>query len=435
MEKYILKLSVSVIGFATLFLGFSSCQLIATRSGDYGDYGDHGDRAIASNSIEKSAKKYYKAISKEERQEALERAQVFSPEFSMDAIEKTDIIDDFVKPICDSEFKFREGSKINWPKISCDYVPDTENTLSGNSPKFLCAVPNQKGGTSIRKIKYSLKNFFKFKGEVAETLVASNLSKLIGFFTNDYCPMQLTCKGCPSSDPWSSAHSSAPIKQGAEEKFDFAVSAENIDAHTIAESSTKKAPGGLAWSELKSVKANSNEEKNRLLIEREAWMLWINFIQHTDTHMNNQRLACAQSEAGGDGKPYCQKPIMYSHDWGFSFSNHMNYDSWKSHPTFQKSANPSDCIGILSVKNGLEQSAGRGLIVDARFSEEARSLLVERLEKVTDEQLKTIFLLAKVKEISGHSADEWIAVLRRKVDELKSVRCLNFSEGRSVLAN
>lgn len=396
--------------------------------------------AKADDSDHKKHKEHFKKTDSAERLKIIADAEIFIPQDK--PVESMQIVEDLVKPNCDANFSYLENGKVNWPEYTCRYIADSDQTkkkLGGGSPKFLCEFddPTKKSGKSVRRVKYSNANLFKFKGEVPDVILASSISKLMGFPTNFYCPMQITCIGCPSDDPWEkNSHASSAAQEGAVVKFPNAMSNIDFPGYVISTGDDKKT---IQWDELKLAKLpNASEaddaERVRKLIEREAWMLWFHFIQHTDAHAENQHVACLKAKTDSSGTVECERSAIYAHDYGHAFNTHLNLQlGWSQNPTFQSGLN--ECKGILDSKGGVKpRPAVGGLIMGSRISDEARALLVSRLEKITDDQWKQAFLLARADKASRTTATDWLDMVKTKIRDLQTVRCPAFSEGKSVLA-
>ncbi len=388
----------------------------------------------------KDYKKYFQEIDSAKRLKIINDAEIFVPHDK--PVEAMHIVEDFVKPNCEANFSYLENGKVNWPEYTCNYIADAEpkKKLGGGSPKFLCefADDTKKSGKSVKRVKYSNANLIKLKGEVPDVILASSISKLMGFPTNFYCPMRITCIGCPSDDPWEkNGRATGPAQPGSVVKFSYAMSNVDFPGYVISASEDKKA---VQWEELKLAKvpnasAADDAERVRKLIEREAWMLWFHFIQHTDAHVENQHVACLKATTNSSGTIECEKSAIYAHDYGHAFNTHLNLKlGWSQNPTFKPGSNK--CEGILSSNGGVKpRPAVEGIIMGSKISEEARALLVSRLEKITEDQWTQAFVLSRAEKASRINEKEWLDMVKTKIGELQSARCPAFSEGKSVLAN
>lgn len=408
-----------------LFLIVFSCQ--------------HSSRVLAGKFGTKNERDYFSQISSAERAEALQRAEVFTALNKTDKpVQQLDLIEDILKKECAVDFEYRNGQDIHWPEQTCTYVPDTERKLGGGSPKFLCAFedPSHKKDVVIKSVKYSNKNWGFFSGEVQEVLLATNLAKLMGFPVTYYCPVRIQCKNCPSENPWKQGHSSEAAREGAGVYFEYAMIGKKINAAVISEDSKSNSPNGVGWNEIKTVNASSEEEKRRLLIEREAWMLWTHFLQLTDHHAQNTHLVCEKSKLNEDGESYfCEAPVLYTHDYGYAFNNHLNLVQWEQYPTLVHSRSGL-CEGILSKRftKLKARDAVEGLILDSSISEDAKNLFLEKILSITDEQWRSAYQLAKAQSISNRNANDFLQIVKAKISELQAIKCSRFDEKKSVLS-
>lgn len=396
----------------------------------------HSTRIVAGKFGSKSERDYFSQISSAERADILHRAEVFVSESR--PIESIDVIEDVLKKECSTSFNYRNGQSIQWPEQSCTYVPDKDKKMGGGSSKFLCEFqdPSDKKGSVVKTVKYSTKSWGVFSGEVHDVLLATNLAKLMGFPVTYYCPVRIKCKNCPSDNPWKNNHGADPGKEGSEVYFEYAMIGKKINAAVVSESSSGNSPIGVGWNEIKSVSVDSEDQKRRMLIERETWMLWTHFLQNTDHYSQNTHLACESSKISDDGQRYfCEKPLLYTHDYGYAFHNHLNLTQWEKYPTLVESGS-AKCEGILSRKitKLKARDAVEGLILDSNISEESKSLFLEKIQKITDEQWRTTFQLAHAREISLWSAEDFLMTVKRKISELQSMRCSSFDEKKTVLS-
>ncbi len=396
----------------------------------------HQQRIVAGKFGSKNERDYFSQISSSERADMLNRAEVFVSESR--PIESIDVVEDFLKTECSASFNYRNGPDIQWPEQTCTYVPDKEKKMGGGSSKFLCEFQDalSKNGSVIKTVKYSTKSWGVFSGEVHDVLLATNLAKLMGFPVTYYCPVRIKCKNCPSDNPWKNNHGADPGKEGSEVSFDYAMIGKKINAAVVTESSSGNSPAGVGWNEIRTVTASSEEQKRRMLIERETWMLWTHFLQHTDHYSQNTHLVCESSKLVEDGKKYfCEKPLLYTHDYGYAFHNHLNLAQWENYPTLVESS-ASKCEGILSKRMTKlkARDAVEGLILDSNISEEAKNLFLEKLQKISDEQWQTSFQLAHARDISLRSASDFLMAVKSKISQLQSMRCSNFDEKKSILS-
>jgi hypothetical protein len=69
------------------------------------------------------------------------------------------------------------------------------------------------------------------------------------------------------------------------------------------------------------------------------------------------------------------------------------------------------------------------------ISSEARDLLVQRLELVTDVQWLTAFKIGRIEELLGITSNDWLTTLKKKIEQMKTASCLPFDTHTSSLAS
>lgn len=395
----------------------------------------------------KSVRDYFKSVSEDERSDALSRAELFVNNYDPEKVAQINIVGD-LHQLCGEPYRYQQTqvsdfsdfakapkASYTWPVIPCNYSADTEKKMSGGSAKFQCDFvnPESKDGIATRKIKYANYSNDPLRSEVVETIIAFNLAKLVGFHTNVYCPAILECQNCPNSTPWNSQRASVA---GSNKKYriEWSLIERPLAAYMVSTRSSGNAPRGVDWGELKLVKTDTEDERKRILIEREAWMLWIHFLAHTDAADFNQRLSCLKAESLRDEKYSCKQPILYTHDYGHAFYRHLDFFKWSRLPVFQDSDQNAGCRAGMTKDNIPGQSPLKGVILGAEISAEARDLLVQRLGRVTDDQWKTLYQLARAEEASTYNTGDFLNVIKRKIKQMNNANCLPFAAGKSVLA-
>ncbi|MCC2678235.1 MAG: hypothetical protein K0R29_811 [Pseudobdellovibrio sp.] len=435
--------------FTALIL-LSSCQLtqVATT----------GDRDPASTKLgdkfgKKAVRDYFKSVTAEERNDALARSLVFTTEYDPEKVASVDVIAATTEA-CGPAYQYQKGivevekndpfghsfpsstryASTKWPKIECQYHADTEKSMSGGSTKFLCDFADErvKGGVQTRKVRYPSDSDDPLDSEVVETTLAFNLAKLVGLPTKSFCPAVVSCKNCPSANPWRDDRGSkGPGKKTYE--FPWALIETDLPSYIISTPTTGNAPNGVEYEEVKVVKADTEEARKKMLIEREALMLWINFIQNTDAGGFNHRVGCLAYEKTPEEKYYCTKPVFLLHDHGHSFHRHFNYSAWAKIPVFQRSEKNSGCRFGLDKDSAPKRGALKGIILGAEVSAEARDFLYERLSRVTEQQWKDMYHLARAEEATKVRTEQFLKDIRKKLNEMKAANCLPFDMGKSVL--
>lgn len=399
----------------------------------------HFDTVYAQTKEEKDLiKKQLKSMSVEDRTDAISRAEVVNSK--IDSIHRTN-------PAAISQINmFNELNQqcgqitsynpkgftgLDWPKVTCKYIQDNKS-LGGANKKFYCEFneigKDGQAKAKKRKVKYST-TFQMPWSELPATIIASTATRLIGFHTESYCPAVVKCDNCPSDNPWEQDRSSAPPSNNSY-KFNTSIIEKPADLDKIALPTS----GDFNWDEMRSVVDTPEKSAREKLIEREALLLWVNFLADTDALPFNQRISCEEASLNGN-QVRCDKPIIYDHDYGHAFYYRFKFDKWSSHtPLFE--SNNGTCRGGLT--NSLLKSArGDGQIgahVSPVISAEARDFLVSRLRRIT---LKQWSDMARIANINFHyriDEDDFAKVVISKIESMAQVRCAPFDTHTSVLA-
>lgn len=414
------------MSFVMVFICFS-CQHSILQS----------QRDIAGHKSEKAEKKYFLNVTTEQRAENLAKAQIFLPESDISKINQVDIVKDYLKKNCNSDFNYKDDKGIHWPTETCTYVPDTENKLGGGSPKFLCEFSDisKKDGKVVKTVKYTDNNFVMYSGEVPDVIFSTNIAKLLGFPVIYYCPVHVICKNCPSANPWRNQRASALPVTDSNIEFDYAMTKEKSEFNLISEPSSRSAQG-VSWDEIRNVQAETETEKRKMKIDREVWMLWVHFIQMTDAHGGNQHLACQEAVETSEAVYQCKKTFLFTNDYGFSMGNGFNLIQWEEQPTLRPLSHKS-CAGVLSKKNfGVPaRPAMSGLVLDSNISEEAKNIFLDRILKITDDQWQTVFQLSKAEKFGRRAFYQFQDILKTKLTALQNMKCDSFDSQKTVLGN
>lgn len=406
--------------------------------------------------VKKAAKTYMKNLSVSERNAALQMARVTSTTYDIKKVPSIDIISELQNK-CGDEYKYqkvqmnfeadfdgngaRQALTYFWPKLTCTYRQDVEKKLGGGTEKFECDFPgdltnaDDSDDIDTRKVKHVRYPDRPLESEGLEVVLATTVSRLLGFYAETYCPAEITCKGCPSSNPWRNDGRSSGSPSHRDYKFPIAMVEHLVKGMTMSNKDIHPYVQGVEFAELRQVNPKDPQARAKL-IEREAWMLWLNFIQHTDAGSYNERLSCVDVEYAADGKPTCKDSVVYTHDYGHSFYKNFTFRTWSKRSPLQANKPGQACLGNMTKDDlGITPSKRfQGVIFSPAISSEARDLLVTRLEAITDQQWATAYQLSKMEEIAEVSTADFLKVLKQKISQLKSANCLPFDSGTSVLA-
>lgn len=402
-----------------------------------------GSLLVALQSVAKKdqLERYFEKVSAEVRNDVMSRANVGYDHY-INENGNADVLAE-LNSNCKNIVTYSrdEQGKIIKPTVNCTYIAD-EN-LDGMSPKFKCKFRDVNGESKKLKVKYSNSAGQSGK-EIATGIIGPSMARLMGFKADTYCPAIVNCEGC-SADPWSKDesnqfHSSKPAISGKNTTFNYALIEIKLDGLKVSEPRNgAKKPLGFDWAELKEVDHRLPVvEQDLVRIEREAYMLWINFIYHTDADAHNNRLVCEKVDdlLSRPDTPYCGVAAAYVHDYGDAFRR-MNladfintpvfFNGWvKEHLISSWGTEGNKCVGTMG--------GGEGAIGNAEFSEEAKKLFLERASKISKAQLIDLMNLAEVNAIdSASTAETWADAILDKFKKVSNKNCVPYSSGESVL--
>ncbi len=386
-----------------------------------------------------SLKKVFKNLPVETRNEMLSRAQVIADDFDSDQISQLDVVGDLQRR-CGPDFSYKKNyddPSHNWPVVECNYIQD-DGSLSGANEKFLCEFKDStaKDGKRTRKVKYLYNKPFDSKPETISTILASLSTRMLGFYAETYCPAIVRCHNCPSGNPWHKNKRSSDAPGSSVYDFPIAIVEMPIPALTMT-NHPQKGPGanpqGVNWEEAQLFKGPIQDQR-KLRIEREAWMLWVNLLMDFDAYNWNQRTSCLDPAIDPTTKtPVCNRPIVYTHDAGYSFYKKFNFSAWNSSQPLIAGDNGT-CRGGMTqeIFQKERKNKHQSLLLGATISDEARNMLVERLSAVTEKQWTEIYQVSKAEEVERISLNSWLRAWKKKIDQLKTVKCQEFDAGTSV---
>ena len=290
--------------------------------------------------------------------------------------------------------------------LACRFV-FPEKPLTGNTPKFLCAVRPD----DIVKVKYGDQN-----GEVYAEIAASRLFWALGFKTDGMYPARVTCDGCPA-DPFADSKENWHLGRSGtvgRHVFDPAAIERPISGSDIEVKDFE----GWAWPELDKVNPRVGGAPRAQV---DALKLLAVFVQHSDSKPEQQDLLCAPGGVRRDraGRETCASPWLVVKDLGTTFgkatlrnTSKMNLDDWSAAGIWREG---SSCIGDLS-------RSFTGSLENPRISEAGRRFLANRLLLLRDQQIRDLFTAARA-ERRGGTIDDWVRVFKRKRDEIVQAQC------------
>lgn len=287
-----------------------------------------------------------------------------------------------------------KGAFAPGASVTCNYV---EAKTNGNSPKFQCEL----APGDVVKVKYGENN-----GEVYGIVAASRLLWALGFGADRWYPVSVTCHHCPA-DPWKDSKAIA-----GDTTFPVAAIERKLPGKTLETHEDE----GWDWHELSLVNPKAGGAP---LVHREALELLAAFLQHTDNKPEQQRMICPPDDPG---KP-CAQPLMYIHDVGLTFGRatalNKNATSGANLLEWSKAGVWKDekrCIAKLP--QSLSGSLG-----DPTISESGRKFLADLLMRLSDQQLRDMFDVARMSQRSAMPVDAWVEAFKAKRETIARASC------------
>lgn len=393
------------------------------------------------NEEKDSLKKAFKNYPVADRNAAIAEAQIFKKSPLDKAIEEnqTFSLTDWLTEKCGGEFKYSQsGNSITWPQVTCEYSPD-DGSFGGYTSKFNCLFDSpEKRKKEARKVKYAEPKRKLSKVEISPVLIAATTANLLGFYSNIYCPAVVTCKNCPSNNPWANDRSKAtPGKESFQ--FPLAMIEKQPKVYNIknVEDNSPQSQG-LYFDEL-AMLSEKPELRRQQMIEREAFLLWQNFIVDLDAFHFNQRIACREGHMEGR-KAICTESIAYTHDYGHAFYEYLSLSKWQDVPMLV-SKSDGLCYGGVTSKTfeeGRDIGTNKDKWLGASFSDEARILFLSKIKKITPQLWAQIFELSRAKETSGFlhkvNFDLFIEGVNSKIRQLETARCASIDSRKTLLS-
>jgi hypothetical protein len=295
------------------------------------------------------------------------------------------------------------GSFMPHAVVDCTYV---ERDMGGATPKLTCRLDS---GEEV-KVKYGRDN-----GEVYAEVAATRLLWALGFGADAMYPVRVRCRACPYGEkaPEPTAENEILILEPA--AIERKMRGAPLDG-----------PGGQgwAWSELDGTDPRRGGAS---VAERDALKLLAAMLQHTDSKKEQQRLVCLEAK---EETETCRQPFLLISDLGKTFgrANLFNRDgpgstnlkAWSSEPIW---AEDTGCR--VNLNRSLTGSLDSPVI-----SEAGRRFLTGLLKRLTDQQLRDLFTVARFPLRAGaqpeeHAGEieEWVQAFKHKVGEIEQRQC------------
>ena len=289
--------------------------------------------------------------------------------------------------------------------VECRYVPKAAHFTT---PKFDCRLPS---GDTI-KVKYGRTP--ERQGEVA----ASRLLAALGFGADHVTMLpRVRCLGCPPF-PFQ-------VRRLAEAFFVDGLLDRTVNPQSAVEftwvSAERKLEGrgievasheGWDWSELKTVDPAKGGASRA---EIDAFRLMAVFLGHWDNKAANQRLVCEPGPGDSDPRATCRRPLLIMQDVGATFGpTKVVYESWADFPIW---SDPATCTVSLR-----SMPYYGGNFETVRISDGGRRLLGDRLQQLSDQQIRALFESARFPDpargVAPGDVTLWVAAFRKKVRDI-----------------
>lgn len=290
-------------------------------------------------------------------------------------------------------------------EVPCKYEEkDPLKPLGGHSPKFPCWTPT---GERL-KVKYKGEANPEVYGEVA----GARLLWALGFYAERMYSVKILCDNCPE-DPWTSKKESPRAKRA----FEPATVQKRLKGTEMSEVEGE----GWKFSELDYVDEGKGGAARA---EVDALKLLAVFMNHGDNTANQQALLCL------DGDPDCRRPVMYITDIGGVFGGKGYFTSYR-HWTKKKSL-WKDAKNCVADYEATDEKAN-----DPEISEAGRKLLSDLLGKLSEKQVRDLFMGARFDHLSKRqppfvgpdgksrplTVDDWAKAFLDKRAQIAAARC------------
>jgi hypothetical protein len=283
--------------------------------------------------------------------------------------------------------------------------------VGGTTPKFVCDLPD---GDDI-KVKYGAGN-----AEVYTEVLATRLLSALGFPADRMYPVaRVRCAGCPP-DPFKdlqclnegkSKEVCFPhVDRSKVQVFEHAVVERTFDGRRIETAKER----GWDWKELSKIDERQGGSPRAHV---DALRLMAVFFGHWDNKAKNQRLVCSGDEDKKDENASttddCDKPVAMVQDVGATFGpDKLSLEGWSSTPIW---ADASQCL--VSMRS---LPYGGSSFADTQISEEGRAFLAGLLKQLSHDQIRALFVGARVSEYphktaAGKNVDNWVRAFEKKV--------------------
>lgn len=298
-----------------------------------------------------------------------------------------------------------DGSYTLGEAVPCRYEEkDPVHPLGGHSPKFPC---HDKSDVRL-KVKYDPEKNREVYGEVLGT----RFLWALGFYADRMWSVKVQCENCPA-DPWTSTKDSPRALR----TFEPATIQKRLKGTEVSEVEDE----GWSFSELDVVNPAKGGASRA---DTDALKLAAAFMNHVDDTPNQQRLLCL------DADPDCKAPVMYVTDVGGVFGGKNGTTSLR-HWAAVKDLWKDKAQCVLALK-GTDPD-----YKEPRISEAGRKLFSDLVGRLSEKQVRDLFLGARVDDLAKReppvvgadgkprpaTVDDWVALFNEKRRQVESARC------------
>lgn len=336
--------------------------------------------------------------------------------------EKIDVVE-LLRERCQFDYRRDGAGHPVRPQVECTYKPkEADDGFNGMSAKFDCRFESADPAGKARtlKVKYDPA---KAPGggykEIPQAVMGTLTARLLGFYTNIYCPVDVICKDCPGEHPWGQHKSQAPAVPGNRVVFENVVVEVKQKGDKVIDRrhvNSEKPQGFGFGDEMARYAPRDAALQAELLTERQTLAIWQNFVHAKDADRHNNKLLCARARTAPGADPVCELSVGSINDYGNAFG----YTDSRTPLRLSGFARDSLSGSGSSVRtSGASGNAGSG---GYPVTMAGRDLFVSMADSLTDSQLNDIFELAQVGKTSDAGVDQWRQVYRQKVQKIKDLR-------------
>jgi hypothetical protein len=278
----------------------------------------------------------------------------------------------------------------------------TTAPVGGTTPKFYCELAD---GRAV-KVKYGANN-----PELPAEVAATRLLAALGFGADRmYIVRAVRCAGCPrfpfqalrclERTGWSTCLSGAgPVRE-----FRAAVIEERLQGYKIEATGDQ----GWGWQELSQVDEAAGGSPRAHL---DGFRLLAMLLGHWDNKAANQRLLCPPGDAP------CSRPLAMMQDVGATFGpTKVDLANWSRARIWR---DRRACTISMA-----EMPWNGATFPDHQVSDAGRRFLLDLLQQLSDNQLRTLFVSSGItshEQLSARARDPsaWVAAFRDKVRQIR----------------